>query len=365
MGLKKSLFGFIAFILILLTLWGMSEAVIYLLFKKEVVTFPRYLSGAQYGEYSLRRNIPNAEYFHKSYDGQWDFKINAQGFRNGHNIPYEKKGGGTRILLLGDSFTIGYEVSVEQTFGAILERILREKGYAVEVLNAGVSGFSNAEEWIYFREEGLKFHPDVVIVSFFKNDLEDNVRTDLFRLKNGVLVENSKAYLPFVKERVFLNSFSLYRWLNQHSYLHSYLNNVATLYLKDKIKSENEAMILEMKRSEAAFKDIETYEKDLAVAILQQIKFTAEKNKVHVILMEIPTFKLEPSILSNVDLSKICDDYFDTWLLLSQFTGLEPLYRLHGHRHWTEKAHEIAAEGLAERIVPVIKKRIQQQKLFS
>ena len=58
----------------------------------------------------------------------------------------KKPDGVGRIISLGDSFTIGYEADVDQTFSAVLERELRKPGHDVEVLNAGVSGFSNAEE---------------------------------------------------------------------------------------------------------------------------------------------------------------------------------------------------------------------------
>ena len=49
-----------------------------------------------------------------------------------------------KLLLLGDSLTAGYGLPAEEAFPAQLERALRAKGIAVEVINAGVSGDTTA-----------------------------------------------------------------------------------------------------------------------------------------------------------------------------------------------------------------------------
>ncbi|MEZ4290376.1 MAG: hypothetical protein R3E53_07505 [Myxococcota bacterium] len=52
----------------------------------------------------------------------------------------------------------------------MLEQELRRAGLQVEVLNAGVSGYSNAEALLYLERELLKYDPDLVLLSFFAND---------------------------------------------------------------------------------------------------------------------------------------------------------------------------------------------------
>jgi hypothetical protein len=101
--------------------------------------FPRHVVGAHFG---LRVNEPNAHYRHKSV---W-FQINAQGMRADRDFAREKPPGLLRIVSLGDSFTVGYEVAAEESFSSVLEAELRKAGLQVEVMNAGVSGYSNAEE---------------------------------------------------------------------------------------------------------------------------------------------------------------------------------------------------------------------------
>ncbi|MFQ5985366.1 MAG: arylesterase [Alphaproteobacteria bacterium] len=74
-----------------------------------------------------------------------------------------------RIVALGDSLTAGYGLKTKEAFPARLEEALRSQGFAVEVLNAGVSGDTTAGgrarlDWV------LKERPDLVIVELGSND---------------------------------------------------------------------------------------------------------------------------------------------------------------------------------------------------
>src|SRR3989344_6844918 len=66
----------------------------------------------------------------------------------------------TRILMLGDSFTQGNEVS--QTFSQLLAAKLN-----VQVINAGIRGGSPLQYYLWLKTEGLKFDPDIVVLNFY------------------------------------------------------------------------------------------------------------------------------------------------------------------------------------------------------
>ncbi len=74
-----------------------------------------------------------------------------------------------RILCFGDSNTDG---PAEGSWPELLHRRLaeREEGVAVEVLNAGVAGYSSHQGLLRFRELAGRFEPDLVVVSFGWND---------------------------------------------------------------------------------------------------------------------------------------------------------------------------------------------------
>jgi acyl-CoA thioesterase-1 len=74
-----------------------------------------------------------------------------------------------RILAFGDSLTAGYNLPPDDAFPVKLEAALKAKGYAVQVINAGVSGDTTAGararlDW------ALADHPDYAIVELGAND---------------------------------------------------------------------------------------------------------------------------------------------------------------------------------------------------
>lgn len=105
------------------------------------------------------------------------------GFRLKQNLQI-KPTNAIRILMLGDSFTQGNEVSVDKTFSKILERRLNQNsGRTYEVINAGVRGGSPLQYYLWLKNEGLALKPDIIILNFYLgNDITDalmfNIATD-------------------------------------------------------------------------------------------------------------------------------------------------------------------------------------------
>jgi len=77
-----------------------------------------------------------------------------------------------RILVLGDSVTYGVGVRPEETFPKRLEALLSPRdGRRVEVMNAGVSGYTAYNEWQFFRAQGHRFEADLVLSVLCLNDV--------------------------------------------------------------------------------------------------------------------------------------------------------------------------------------------------
>lgn len=75
----------------------------------------------------------------------------------------------TLVVFLGDSLTAGFGLDTEQAFPALVEAQLRDAGYAVRTVNAGVSGDTTAGglrrlDWL------LRQDPDVLVVALGGND---------------------------------------------------------------------------------------------------------------------------------------------------------------------------------------------------
>jgi lysophospholipase L1-like esterase len=108
------------------------------------------------------------------YDGV--LRTNAQGLV-GPLVSPSKPPDEFRIVVLGDSYTVGGQVPYERTFPAILEQRLRAAGCPrVRVINAGVGGYTTFNEAGLLREHLAELQPDLVVVAaFLGNDVSENV----------------------------------------------------------------------------------------------------------------------------------------------------------------------------------------------
>ncbi len=77
------------------------------------------------------------------------------------------------ILAFGDSLYAGYGLDQGQSFPAVLERMLAERGVPAETVNAGVSGDTTAGglRRLAFTLDGLDRKPDLAIVGLGANDM--------------------------------------------------------------------------------------------------------------------------------------------------------------------------------------------------
>jgi lysophospholipase L1-like esterase len=140
------------------------------------------------------RNIPGRE---STTFGQ-PLTINSRGLR-GPEYPFAKPAGTRRILVLGDSYTWGYGVADKELFTMLLEEKLVADGRAFEVLNCGVSGWGTDQEYLFFREEGIRYSPDVVVLTFFFNDLSEVVASMMYgTAKPFFVLENNHLELANV-----------------------------------------------------------------------------------------------------------------------------------------------------------------------
>lgn len=96
---------------------------------------------------------------------------NAKGLRGTTEYNYARTPGKQRILVLGDSFTFGTDVSDDQTFSRYLETDLAH----TEVLNFGVQGYGQDQMLLYLEEEGVKYRPDIVLIGFTFMDTYRNL----------------------------------------------------------------------------------------------------------------------------------------------------------------------------------------------
>ncbi len=183
------------------------------------------------------RKIPLKEGWHVKREYRVHEKINSRGLR-GSECPYQKPEGEFRILVLGDSFCEGYSVAQSDLFIQPLQDALnrREDGIRYRVINGGTGGYSTDQELLFFRSEGRKYQPDLVLLMFYENDVWFNNQTayfnrykPLFRLDGDELILTNvpvpkydfvakKAPAPAGKGKLTVK-----QWLNQRSRIYAFV----------------------------------------------------------------------------------------------------------------------------------------------
>jgi hypothetical protein len=103
-------------------------------------------------------------------------RINSLGFRDDREYDLAKPPGTFRIIVLGDSVTFGHGTLYETSYPFLLEQRLKawKPSTNWQVWNLGVPGYNTGQELAYLEEVGPRYQPDLVIVGFYPNDLQNN-----------------------------------------------------------------------------------------------------------------------------------------------------------------------------------------------
>jgi hypothetical protein len=101
-----------------------------------------------------------------------------------------------RILMLGDSFVHAVQVSEEASAHQVLEDYLNEQkqtdSFSFDVISGGVVNWGTNQQLIYYREQGRRFQPDLVLFMFYLgNDFSDNLPG------NALTIKGFNCYAPY------------------------------------------------------------------------------------------------------------------------------------------------------------------------
>lgn len=131
--------------------------------------------------------------------------MNAAGYRDVEHTK-EKPPGTRRVVFLGDSFTYGVGILLDDTYAKRTERglaIARSEPWESVVL--AVPGIDSEEERRIFEDEGLSYSPDLVVLGYVLNDAEDADAAEQRRAKEWTEAEAEKHDPPLWRRSALLS----------------------------------------------------------------------------------------------------------------------------------------------------------------
>ena len=330
-----------------------------------IIYSPSVFAKSEYLPWQLK---PFASDIHTSQFGEFkvNITINSQGMRDyEHKIA---KNGAERILALGDSFTYGYGVELNETYSKVLESELKKGAkQQYEVLNAGyASGYSPDTYLLYLKKEGIKFQPDIILVGFtIGNDV-----TDLF--KNRAIADNgtakivSDSYYVDGENRLrrppYGKQSGLIALLSAHSHFFVFIKNSISQFFQ---KPHKENDVYEVEYGEELKEKWGEVEK-----ILIEMNGLANQHNAALVIVLIPRkaqlydedWKAYQEAYSNYEvdrakpqklLSGICSKNaikcIDLYPSFKREAKEEFYFKKDGH--WTKEGHEFAAKHIKQELL--------------
>jgi lysophospholipase L1-like esterase len=138
--------------------------------------------------------VPDSQAEIRTRDFAYIQHVNHLGLR-GRETTVEKPAGTRRILMLGDSFTMGKGVEDDETFSVLVEGTLKTSleacgGGALEVLNGGIDSYAPVLSYIQLDRDLARLAPDLVVLNLDHSDLiqEAAYRHQAIRDANGDII---------------------------------------------------------------------------------------------------------------------------------------------------------------------------------
>lgn len=272
-----------------------------------------------------------------------NYRINAHGVRGPEIIELKQ---GYRIIALGNSCTFGWGVYYADTWVYRLQETLKRelRRGDIEVINAGVPGYSSHQGKIYFSEELLSLSPDMVLVMFGWND----------HWKAGRGISDARQRMPhwlIIEVQNLFSKLKLYQLLRK-------------IVLSS---TEKERLVaLDDMSGERRVSGQEFYDN------LKSIVRLARENKIQPILLVPPIASLEnyPQV-PRTNLHHLHQQYQRQIIRVAQleqvpivnlqeaFDRYCDLYDAPGEDfiHFNIKGHAVVAEAIANQVVPLLRQQ--------
>ena len=309
----------------------------------------------------------------------YQIQTNEKHLRRAKNLPYEKPENTFRILCLGDSILFGYGTNNEEIFTYYLEKILNKKfrGTTFEVINAAAPGWGLLEYYLFLKNEGYKYSPDLIITTTFIDDVTHlpdtriefkglrHERTSNNEVKIFLDEWNIRSNESSLSRRLLqtLQQSALYESLARSSHLLNLIRyRLSQLWTKDKIIQKKTSGSLEYFVKNIGLKKVDNIVWVIPELQTSNLNATAKaiqyrllmdkvskltgQMKVKVLSINLPTYQQVLGLVRRLDNLNFSPESmkFNSLRFLSRFQNkhLIPLY-FPMSNHWTPAGHNFVA----------------------
>jgi hypothetical protein len=305
---------------------------------------PARAEGASFSTYDPElgwRGRPKAQGSFAGWEFTSDVRLNAQGFRD-VEVDEAKLPGVLRIVLLGDSITWGHGVEQAQRYGDLLTEALRRRAVTAQVVNLAVSGYGTDQELLLWEREGRRYCADLVLLGLYENDVRENALAfqgrypkPYFRLsRDGALILHNVP-VPRVPETPPPSRRALRTWLHRHVRLWA-----ALAFAREALRGADQ--------SPTAGPEMPPGSVELTAALIRRLAASVRGEESTFAIVVLPDLYYAGAMMKAASQSGVATilDLAQRFRAVSVESG--PLfYRLDG-AHWTPRAHEVAAESIAQ-----------------
>jgi hypothetical protein len=297
-------------------------------------------------------------------------ETNVHGHRD--DPPVEDGEAHCRVLVLGDSLSVGNNVEQHEAYPQLLERMLDERfPFRVEVINTAVGGWSPFQYAQYYQHYGRDFDHQIVLVGFF-------VGNDSYSQTTSVLQDRTAIAGRRVSRRAAVSNFARARvFLHEHSHLARFIGSRRTPLglnrTRDHCQDFSKGFLAVQRRrfSNHLRLDKQPSSTDKSVSQIQRIERLAKEESIPLLVALLPDenqinrglqdllvgpngrddydFQMPQKLLVEM----FADRHIDTIDLLPWFReDRRCLYM--NDTHWNPDGHRLAASILYERLAPSV-----------
>ena len=325
--------------------------------------------------YRHHKLVPNSFSRLEQQDFSYIQRVNNLGLR-GREVTIPKPAGTYRILMLGDSFTMGKGVQDNETFSVLVEKALNERltqcqGRSIEVVNGGVDSYAPVLSLIELKRDLRPLTPDMVVLNV---DLSDLVQETAYR-SEGIVGENGEVTaVPQEADRDSLIE-RMRSWTERHLFLTRALLYYANEFfgyrqvtVRDVVTRANRETVAHTLAQDTHPREKEWH--NIFDSILRMRDYAAAANMQFLLSIypwahQISETEWKPGRYAFMDqnatpstrsrdqfieFAKANDiDLVDTFDVFKAALGPTPLYFAHD-MHWTPAGHRVEAAGMTEHL---------------